>query len=78
MLWFVLADVCRALGLGQFRTERLDGDVIRNQPMPDQLGRTQNTIVVSEAGMYEVVIRSDKPQRVFVELTPLPQSDDRT
>lgn len=62
--WFVLADLCTVLGLRQFRTDRLDDDVIRNHPIPDALGRRQNAVVVNESGMYEVVIRSDKPEAV--------------
>lgn len=60
--WFVLGDLTRALGLSQFRTERLDDDMIRNHAVEDRAGRSQMTTVVSEAGMYEVVIRSDKPE----------------
>ena len=62
--WFVLADLVSVLGLSQFRADRLDDGVIRNHPILDRLGRTQQATVVSEAGMYEVVIRSDKPQAV--------------
>lgn len=62
--WFVLADLCAVLGLRQFRTDRLDDDVIRNHPIPDALGRRQNATLVNESGMYEVVIRSDKPDAV--------------
>ena len=62
--WFVLADLTRVLGLSQFRTDRLDGDVIRNHAIADRSGRSQMMNVVSEAGMYEVVIRSDKPEAV--------------
>lgn len=62
--WFVLTDLRRALGISQFRAERLDDGVTRNHPITDQLGRTQQATIVSEAGMYEVVIRSDKPEAV--------------
>lgn len=62
--WFVLADLTRVLGLSQFRTDRLDDGVIRSHPIEDRSGRLQLTNVVSEAGMYEVVIRSDKPGAV--------------
>lgn len=51
--WFVLADLTRVLGLSQFRTDRLSGDVIQSHPIADRLGRSQATLVVSEAGMYE-------------------------
>lgn len=62
--WFVLADLTKVLGLSQFRTDRLDDDLIRNHPIEDRLGRTQQATVVNESGMYEVVIRSDKPEAV--------------
>lgn len=62
--WFVLADLTKVLGLSQYRTDRLDDAMIRNHPILDSLGRTQNATIVSEAGMYEVVIRSDKPEAV--------------
>ncbi|MCQ9367378.1 phage antirepressor [Brevibacterium sp. 91QC2O2] len=60
--WFVLADLIRVLGLKQYRQDRLGDDMIQNHPIADTLGRLQSTAVVSEAGMYEVVIRSDKPE----------------
>lgn len=60
--WFVLADLVRVLGLKQYRADRLDDGMIRNHPIVDSLGRTQQATIVSEAGMYEVVIRSDKPE----------------
>lgn len=60
--WFVLADLVRVLGLSQFRTDRLDDGLISNHPITDSMGRVQQATIVSEAGMYEVVIRSDKPE----------------
>ena len=60
--WFVLADLARVLGLRQFRADRLDDALIRNHPILDSLGRAQLAAIVSEPGMYEVVIRSDKPE----------------
>lgn len=62
--WFVLADLTRVLGLSQFRTDRLDDSVIRNHVIEDSTGRSRMSNIVSEAGMYEVVIRSDKPGAV--------------
>lgn len=59
--WFVLADLTRVLGLSQFRTDRLDDDMILSHPIEDRMGRSQMTTIVSEAGMYEVLFRSDKP-----------------
>ncbi|RLP68390.1 phage antirepressor Ant [Mycetocola reblochoni] len=75
--WFVLADLTRVLGLSQYRADRLDDGVIQNHPIPDRLGRIQNATIVSEAGMYEVVIRSDKPEaaafRRWITSEVLPQ-----
>ena len=62
--WFVLADLTRILGLRQFRADRLDDALIQNHPILDSMGRTQQATIVSEPGMYEVVIRSDKPEAV--------------
>lgn len=64
--WFVLADLCRVLGLSNVKDvrDRLADGVDQTYPIADSLGRTQNTTIVAEAGMYEVVIRSDKPEAV--------------
>lgn len=75
--WFVLADLTRVLGLRQFRTDRLDNALIRNHPIADSMGRIQQATIVSEPGMYEVVIRSDKPEaaafRRWITSEVLPQ-----
>ena len=60
--WFVLADLTRVLGLRQFRADRLDDALIQKHPILDSMGRTQQATIVSEPGMYEVVVRSDKPE----------------
>lgn len=64
--WFVLADLCRTLGLtrsaGQV-AQRLDEGVRQTYTLETAGGRQAMTIV-SEPGMYEVVIRSDKPEAV--------------
>ena len=62
--WFVLNDICTALGITNTRNVagRLDGDDVRPADIIDNLGRTQKTNVVTEAGLYEVIIRSDKPE----------------
>lgn len=65
--WFILADLCKVLGLSaniaQVRN-RLDDGACQAYPISDSLGRTQQATIVSESGMYEVVIRSDKPEAV--------------
>ena len=63
--WFVLADLVSVLGFARSASavsERLDDGVRQTYPILDSLGRTQQATIVSEAGMYEVVIRSDKPE----------------
>jgi len=65
--WFVLADLCTVLGLTRSASavsERLDDGVRQTHPIEDSMGRTQQATIVNEAGMYEVVIRSDKPEAV--------------
>ena len=64
--WFVLADLARALGIGDVSrlASRLDDGVRLTHPIPDRLGRIQQATIVSEPGMYEVVIRSDSPAAV--------------
>lgn len=65
--WFVLADLCKVLGLTRGPSqvaERLDDGVRQTYPIADSLGRTQQATIVNEPGMYEVVIRSDKPEAV--------------
>lgn len=62
--WFVLADIVSALGLARSASavvDRLDDEVRQTYPIQDRLGRQQLATVVSEAGVYEVVIRSDAP-----------------
>lgn len=63
--WFVLADLCRVLGLSQPNKValRLADDMKGRNRIPTP-GGEQDMAIVSEAGMYEVVIRSDKPDAV--------------
>lgn len=64
--WFVLADLCRVLGLARSAgqvAQRLDKDVRQTYTL-DTAGGRQAMTIVSEAGMYEVVLRSDKPEAV--------------
>ena len=63
-----IVDVCRILEIedtGQ-AGERLDEDEIVRAPVMDALGREQMTNCVTEAGLYTLILRSDKPQaKVF-------------
>jgi len=64
--WFVLADLCRVLDLSSPTrvAERIDQDGVSQTQVTDSLGRQQIATIVNESGMYEVVIRSDKPEAV--------------
>ena len=61
---FVLKDICDALGLGNNRevVRRLDEDCVSTTDATDNLGRTRQTNVVTEAGLYEVIFMSRKPE----------------
>jgi prophage antirepressor-like protein len=62
--WFVLKDVCDILEIerGSRVSERLDEDEVRQTPVTDNLGRKQETTIINEAGLYNVILRSDKPE----------------
>ena len=62
--WFVLNDICDALEIGNPRNVvgRLDMDDVRQTDVIDKVGRNQKTNIINEAGLYEVIIRSDKPE----------------
>jgi prophage antirepressor-like protein len=64
--WFVLADLCRALNIGNTSDvkKRLDIHGVDAIEVIDGMGRPQTTMIVNEPNMYEVVIRSDKPEAV--------------
>lgn len=60
---FCLADVCRVLDLQPSRVkDRLGDGVISSNPIPDSLGRIQNTNFVNEDGLYDVILDSRKPE----------------
>lgn len=62
--WFVLADLCAALGIENSRnvTARLDDDMVITVRLADGNRGNPNVTVVNEAGLYDVILRSDKPQ----------------
>ena len=61
--WWVLRDVCEVLGIKQSVrvSERLDGDEVNQAHLADARGRRQKTTIISESGLYAVLLRSDKP-----------------
>ena len=75
---FCLADVCKAIGIANARDvrNRLDEDDVVLTDTIDGMGRTQKANFVTEAGLYDVIIRSDsekaKPFRKWVTSEVLP------
>ena len=61
---WVLKDVCEVLGLAEPHrvSARLDKDERTQMTVTDSLGRNQKTTVVNESGLYNVILRSDKPE----------------
>ena len=61
--WFVLKDVCEVLGIGNSRmvADRLDEDE-KGVSQIDTLGGLQNVSIISESGLYNIILRSDKPE----------------
>lgn len=58
--WWVLSDVCKALRLS-------NPSVVASRIEPDSrsksdLGRQGEVVIVNESGLYEVILRSDKPE----------------
>ncbi|XTZ16402.1 BRO-N domain-containing protein [Micromonospora echinospora] len=77
--WWVVNDVCAVLGIADPRTaaQRIDRDDVGLTHVIDGMGRAQQTNVVNEPGLYELVFRSDKPAakdfRRWVVADVLPQ-----
>lgn len=61
--WFVAADVCRALEVRNNRDalERLDADE-KGVTLTDTPGGSQKMSIVSESGLYSLVLSSRKPE----------------
>lgn len=62
--WWVLKDVCEVLGIVDHKVtaRRLDVDEVCQTPLTDSMGRQQATTIISESGLYSVILRSDKPE----------------
>ena len=62
--WWVLKDVCGVLELSNARmiADRLDEDDVSLAYVTDSMGRQQQTNIVNESGLYNVILRSDKPE----------------
>lgn len=62
-VWWIAKDICTALTLESVHkvVERLDEDERKLIPVIDSIGRNQDTWVVNETGLYNLIIRSNKP-----------------
>ena len=62
--WFVLKDVCAVLGISHITdtAKRMDEDEVGQTEVIDSMGRSQSTYVINESGLYNVILRSDKPE----------------
>lgn len=63
--WFVLKDVCEVLEMDTSKikqvADRLDGDEKGRYSVPTP-GGAQESWIVNESGLYNVILRSDKPE----------------
>jgi hypothetical protein len=77
--WFVLADVCRALEIGNASdaAKRLDDDERDALDIVDPIGRAQRSTVINESGLYSLILTSRKESakrfKKWVTSTVLPQ-----
>lgn len=62
--WWVLTDVCKILGISHVKdtVSRLEEDEVGQTEVIDRLGRTQTANIINESGLYNVILRSDKPE----------------
>lgn len=61
--WFVLADICRELDIGNpsQAASSLDDDE-KGIITSDTLGGSQKMVIVNESGLYSLILRSRKPE----------------
>lgn len=68
-VWFVAKDVCEVLEIqnpSDTVTKCLDDDEVETFYVTDSIGREQDTLIISESGLYSLIFRSNKPEaRVF-------------
>ncbi|MCL2593482.1 MAG: Bro-N domain-containing protein [Defluviitaleaceae bacterium] len=62
--WLVLKDVCEILELTTPArvASRLDNDEVSQTHIIDSLGRKQDTTIINESGLYNLILRSNKRQ----------------
>lgn len=64
--WFVGLDVCRVLGIRNHwdALGTLEEDERDDVAIPDSMGRSQGTILISESGLYSLIFRSRKEEAI--------------
>jgi prophage antirepressor-like protein len=65
--WWLLRDACDCIGIGNSSdaASRLDDDE-KGVAQIDTLGGKQNVAIINESGLYNLILRSDKPEaKVF-------------
>jgi anti-repressor protein len=62
--WFVAKDVCEVLEHSNHKVaiSRLDEDEVSKVYLTDALGREQETSIINEAGLYSLILSSNKPE----------------
>lgn len=62
--WWVLKDVCDVLDIKNSKdaTNRLEEDEVGLTDLTDSLNRTQKTTIINEAGLYNLISSSKKPE----------------
>ena len=62
--WFILADLCKALGLSNPSevARRLDPVTLSSTEAQNARGQVRKTAITSEPGLYEVIFMSRKPE----------------
>jgi len=75
-IWFISVDVCKALKLNSTAIRRLDDDE-KGLHKTHTLGGKQGLTIISESGLYSLIMRSNKPEakkfRKWVTSEVLPQ-----
>ena len=62
--WFVLADICKILGLTNpsMAAESIDADALSSTEVIDSLGRSQSARITDESGLYALAFKSRKDE----------------
>ncbi|MEK8131400.1 phage antirepressor [Paenibacillus filicis] len=61
--WFVLKDVCDLLELASRAVrQRISDDVCSTYAIRDSVGRSQDTTIINEDGLYDVILESRKAE----------------